>query len=483
MIVLSAVMIGVCAICFVNALTWVNKPFPGFLIYEPPYVGSISVRGWPGKTAGLSFMDRILTVDGQPIQKGKDVIDKVRQKKPGTPVHYTIESKQGLKEVTVPVTLFGLEDFFLAFFVTFLGGFILFLLGVIVVLFKPAKSTSWVFFILCFSLSSYMVTSFEILSTYFFVRFHYIALSVFPIAFFHLALTFPDRKQILNRFPALEYLIYAPAVLLAVGYLVYSSTFTEILSHGSSTWIPSYKLLGSIARLFMLFSVLSLIIFVLHSVYKASSVMARQRSRMILFGVTIAFLPPLVLTLLSFFMKFSFPWNFLVFFIIFFPASIAYSIVRHNLFDADEIIKRTVGYVVVTGIVVGIYALVSLGLNVVMGQYQIAQSRAFPILFTLGVIFVFNPLRNRIQALVDRVFFRKEYDYGTIVDKVGRAMASLLDLGQILKRLTQTFIEDMFINTGSVMLLTPEGKEYRVYLADGDKKEEVEKVVIDEITR
>ena len=132
----------------------------------------------------------------------------------------------------------------------------------------------------------------------------------------------------------------------------------------------------------------------------------------------------------------------------------------------------------VTGIVVGAYAVVSLGLNVVVGKYQIAQSRAFPILFTLGVILVFNPLRNRIQALVDRVFFRKEYDYGAIVDKVGGAMTSLLDLGQILKRLTQTFIDDMFINTGSVMLLTPQGEEYRVYLADGDKKEEVEKVVI-----
>jgi serine phosphatase RsbU (regulator of sigma subunit) len=55
-------------------------------------------------------------------------------------------------------------------------------------------------------------------------------------------------------------------------------------------------------------------------------------------------------------------------------------------------------------------------------------------------------------------------------------MTSLLELPQILKRLTQTFIEDMFINTSSVMLLTSAGTGYQVYIADGEKKTEVERV-------
>jgi sigma-B regulation protein RsbU (phosphoserine phosphatase) len=133
-----------------------------------------------------------------------------------------------------------------------------------------------------------------------------------------------------------------------------------------------------------------------------------------------------------------------------------------------------VGYAVVTAVVIGAYALVSVSFNVFMGKYQMAQSKAFPILFTMGVILVFNPLRDRIQALVDRIFFRKEYDYGAIVEKVGGAMTSLLELPQILKHLVQTFMEDMFINTSSVMLLTPDGKQYQVYIADGEEKHEVE---------
>jgi class 3 adenylate cyclase len=194
---------------------------------------------------------------------------------------------------------------------------------------------------------------------------------------------------------------------------------------------------------------------------------------MILFGVTAAFLPSAAAMMALHFLNIVIPWNFLVFFVIFFPASIAYSIVRHNLFEADAIIRRTVGYVIVTAVIVGAYALVSVGLNVALGSSQLAQSKAFPILFTLGVILVFNPLRDRIQALVDRLFFRKEYDYGAIVEKVGDAMTSMLDLPQILKQLTRTFIDDMFINTSSVMLLGAAGDGYQIILADGDRKEEL----------
>jgi len=282
---------------------------------------------------------------------------------------------------------------------------------------------------------------------------------------------------LLIRFPVLEYIVYLPALILIIAYQVYLFTFEAVLSSDSLSWIPNYREIATYNRTFTLIWVASLLAFVLHATFRASGILARKRARMILFGVTIAFLPSVIITFVVFFFKVNFPWNFLVFFVIFFPASIAYSIVRHNLFDADEIIKRTVGYVVVTAIVVGAYAVVSLGLNVVVGQYQIAQSRAFPIIFTLGVIFVFNPLRNRIQALVDRVFFRKEYNYREITDKIGGAITSLLDLGEILKRLVGTFMEDMFINTSSVMLLNPARTEYQVYLADGKGKRDVEGTV------
>jgi len=323
-----------------------------------------------------------------------------------------------------------------------------------------------------------MVSSPDSQTTYLLNNINTLTLCFFPATVFHLFLIFPDQKRILVRLPKLEYLIYLPAFILAVLYQIYYFSLSDIISPSSVSWMPAYRTLGAVTRLFTLFCAVGMIGFLIHALFKASNVLARQRARIIVFGVSIGFFAPVILMVAVYALKVNFPWNFLVLFVIFFPATIAYSIIRHNLFDADTIIRQTVGYVLVTATVVGAYMLVTVSFNVFMGQYQVAQSRAFPILFTLGVILVFNPLRDRIQSLVDRIFFRKEYDYGTIIDKIGGAVTSLIDLGQILNRLTQTFIEDMFINTTSVMLLNADGSAYQVYLAGGENYQDVEKTVI-----
>jgi sigma-B regulation protein RsbU (phosphoserine phosphatase) len=475
---LTLLILFVSVISFVGALSFLNKPFAGFLIYDTPYVGSMSIRDWPGREAGLKFLERVVSIDGQPVWKGQEVVTYARDRGPGARVHYIIKSKGQIREVSLPVTMFGFRDFFLTFVINLFGGLAIFGLGCIVYVLKPRVRTSWVFLLFCFFLGVYMITSFEILSTYRLVHIHYFALCFMGITLFHLGMIFPDRKQILDRFPALEFLGYPPALIIAVGYQIYFFNFPEMLSAGALSWMPDYKQIGTVLRIFSLICAVGMLACVFHSLYRASAISAQQRARMILFGATIGFLPPAVIMAAFYFLKVNFPWNFLVVFVVFFPAFIAYSIVRHNLFEADVIIKRTVGYVVVTAVVVGAYALVSVSFNVFLGQYQLAQSRAFPILFTLGVILVFNPLRDRIQALVDRVFFRKEYNYGEIIDQISGAITSLLDLGQILKRLTQTFIDDMFINTTSVMLLSTDGTTYQVYLADGENQQDVEKIEI-----
>jgi len=476
--VLVGIMVAISATSFVAALSWLNKPFAGFLLYEEAFVGSFKSSEWAGIKAGLKFLDRIAAVDGKPVLEGQDVVDTVRQKAPGTPVRYIVKSKEGTREVTVPVEIFTVKDFLLVFFVVFLGGSIIYAFGITVYLLKPNMRVSWVFLLESLWLGTYMVSGFEIQSSYILGRFHYSCLCLIATTLFHLFLIFPDRKRVLTRWPLLEYLIYVPALTIASGYQIYFSFFREASTSDVFSWVPTYTALGKAARVFALFCVIGFIAFVLHALFRAATTHARQRARVILFGVTMAFAPPMMIMILAFLIKFNFPWNFFPFFIIFFPASIAYSIVKHNLFDADAIIKRTVGYVVVTCIIIGAYVGVSVTLNLVMGKYELAQAQAFPILFTLGVILVFNPLRNRIQALVDRVFFRKDYDYGEIVEKVGGAMTSLLELPLILKRLVQTFMEDMFISTSSVMLLAPVGAEFQVFLAEGEQKETVEKVTL-----
>ena len=474
-LIVAIAMGAIYVVSLISSFSWINKPFTGFVVYYPPHVGSLALKEWPGTQAGLKYLDRIVAVDGRPVQTGQDIVDAARSRTPGTRISYVVESGNELREIGLPVVLFGVWDFVQTFLTTYLCGLALCILGVIVVLLKPNIYTSWVFLAFAFSLGGYLSTGFEIMTGYHLVRFHYFITVIYPFAVLHLALIFPDRKLILNRFPALEYLIYAPAAILVVAWQVYLSIFPDLLgSESLVATILSHKFLGTVTRIFLVINVLLFLLLVSHSVVKASTAQARQRARMILFGIGLGFLPPVVIMLASHVFKIPPIWQVLPFFVIFFPAAVSYSIVRHNLFDADAIIKRTIGYAVVTAVVVGAYVVVSLILNVLVGTSALAESRAFPILFTLGVILVFNPLRDRLQAVVDRVFFRKEYDYGAIVDRVGKAITTMLDTGQVLTHLTQTFVQEMFIDTTSVMLLNPATAEYRVYLAEGDRRSEVE---------
>lgn len=471
--VLTAAIVACSVFSLTKAVSWIGRSFPGFLVYHPPYVGSFSSQDWPGKKAGVRYLERILAVDDRPVFSGSDVLQAVAALKPGAPVRYTLAAKGLTREVAVPVRTFELKDFIIVFLPTFICGLAIFAVAVVVYVLKPNTATSWVFLVMCFCLGIYGITGFEIQSSYATVRLHYLALALFPFSFFHLGAIFPERKQILTRHRSLEYLIYLPPLALGLAYQAYFSTFPEIARPGAPSLIPAYPALSAFARVFTLFGFLSLIGLVLHAYFRSSTIPARQRARIMIFGVSIAFLPMGVLMFLAQRVSLYFPFNFIPILSIFFPVFIAYSIVRHNMFDADVIIRRTVGYVLVTTAVIGAYVGVSVGLNVLLGKYQPAQSQAFPLIFTLAVILAFNPLRNRVQRLVDRVFFRKEYDAGAIVEKFGIAMSSLLDLGLILRQLIQTFKDEMFINTSSVMLLSPAGTGFQVRLADGEGVREV----------
>ena len=470
---ISAAAILIAAACFYLAVTWVGKPFPGVLVYKFPHIGSFSCRDWPCVSAGLKFMDTVKSVDGKKIRGGQDVVHLAGTKPVGAPILFNITSKGQSRSTVLRVQDFSLGDFLLIFIVPFIGGMIFYTLGFVVYLLKPNTRTSWVFFFSSMIIGFYTVSGFEIQSTYYFANLHYFIIPFMPASLFHIGTIFPEKKQILIRNPWLEYMIYLPAMCLVVGYQLYLFTFSW---DNPPAWIPHISQITNVNRTFTLSCVAGLALLIIHSFLRASTIIARQRARLILIGITIAFLAPALIMLAVNFFKIAFPWNFLVFFTIFFPASIAYSIIRHNLFDADALIKRTLGYAVMTVILIVTYALISLSLNFFLGQYQIAQSRPFPVFFTLIFILVFNPLRNRIQDLVDRIFFRKEYDPKQIIDRLGTAMTSLMDLPQILRQLVTTFSRDLFIDNSAVLLLDNSGTSYQVRLSEGDKRFEMEGV-------
>ena len=100
------------------------------------------------------------------------------------------------------------------------------------------------------------------------------------------------------------------------------------------------------------------------------------------------------------------------------PVAVAVAVLKYRLYEIDRIISRTLAYVVVTGLMAGVYAgLVLLATRVLGVTTPPAVAAA-----TLAAAALFNPLRHRVQRAVDRRFNRARYD----ADKTVAAFASRL---------------------------------------------------------
>jgi len=109
------------------------------------------------------------------------------------------------------------------------------------------------------------------------------------------------------------------------------------------------------------------------------------------------------------------------------PVSIGVAILKYRLYDIDRIISRTLAYAIVTGLLVGLYAgLVLLATRVLSFHSSVAVAAA-----TLAAAALFNPLRRRVQLMVDRRFNRARYDADQTVAAFAACLKDAVDLDSV----------------------------------------------------
>ena len=109
------------------------------------------------------------------------------------------------------------------------------------------------------------------------------------------------------------------------------------------------------------------------------------------------------------------------------PVCMGVAILRYRLFDIDRLVSRTLGYAIVTGLLVGVYAgIVLLATRVVSINEPVAVAGS-----TLAVAALFNPVRRRVQRAVDRRFNRTRYDADRIVAAFAARLKDAVDLGSV----------------------------------------------------
>jgi hypothetical protein len=116
------------------------------------------------------------------------------------------------------------------------------------------------------------------------------------------------------------------------------------------------------------------------------------------------------------------------------PASMGVAILRYRLFDIDRIVSRTLAYALITGLLAGVYA----GIVLLVTQVMSITSTVAVAGATLAAAALFNPLRRRVQRIVDRRFNRARYDADRTVAAFAARLKDAVDLDEARAELLTT---------------------------------------------
>jgi hypothetical protein len=142
------------------------------------------------------------------------------------------------------------------------------------------------------------------------------------------------------------------------------------------------------------------------------------------------------------------------------PFSIGFAILRSRLWDIDILINRTLVYGTLTIAMTGILALVYLGSIIALqalfrGLFEQTSDVAI-VVSTLVIYALFQPVRMRIQALIDRRFYRRKYDAAKVVAAFSATLRHEVDLDQLREHLLTVVQETMQPAHVSLWLRPPE---------------------------
>jgi len=143
------------------------------------------------------------------------------------------------------------------------------------------------------------------------------------------------------------------------------------------------------------------------------------------------------------------------------PLSLGISILRYRLWDIDTIINKALVYGGLSLLLAAVYLGLIVGLESLLGLVSGQASQPVVIVVsTLVIAALFQPLRHRVQAIIDRRFYRHKYDAARTLAAFSAILQNEVDLSQLSEQLVAVVQETM--QPASVSLwLRPPGQERR----------------------
>ena len=403
------------------AAGWVREPFLGSF-YEHTLVFSD-----PGSETGawefnkvVSSGDRLVAINGEQVNTGKDVRKVLANFVPGENVTVTVEFKDGnTRELSILLQNFPEDGISVYLVLPSILSFIFLVLSIWTFGLRRNEPAGRAFTLFSSSFSIVTGTIFNLWTSHEFTLIWTIACAVAGGSTIALALSFPSSpRTIINR-PYLRWVGFVVSFVLVVMAAPYLFN-TEYPVEYISKWQNIY--------FFDAFAILSLIGFNFYYALYSQSPVVKSQARGTLIGAFFAFI--LLTGYLIFGNLFSIPfspWLFLP--VVIFPMVMGYNIMRFRFLRTDDLARQGAMYSLLTVVVTLGYAIVSAGAGFLFGNALPENYLAG--LFILVLALVLEPLRTRLQNLTDVLFFRGSRVVAEQLEDFSHRLTTALDLNAI----------------------------------------------------
>jgi len=154
-----------------------------------------------------------------------------------------------------------------------------------------------------------------------------------------------------------------------------------------------------------------------------------------------------------------------------------YTIVKHQLMDIKIVISKGFTYASLVGVITGIYILTVGIFQGIFGTTVFAQGSFLVNAFVAMVIAaIFQPLKDKIRFIVDKLFFKEKYDPQKVLKEFTWALSSLIEVDKILNLFINTVMKTLHIAKSSLFLNEKESGKFKINTTKGLNEETVEKI-------
>lgn len=413
----AALLLGVVA---QGSWSTIGRTFPGFCLLDNGTLAAFGTPDWTGWRAGLPLGTGVVVdVDGRPFERAGDLLHEVATRAPGTPLTYHVRSPTGVATWRVDTMRFGVRDFVMGFGAYLFIATAFFALGALALALRPDLLAARSLAASLGALGSVFALAIDQLTTYRFVALYQLAEGFMPAVLLHLVLVFPRERLSAGH----RRLAVAAGALLCLALALVELHFFYARPEVARLWNTATYLLLAPLGIFLVASLGE-------AFFRSDAPRQRAQAAVVFAGGLLAFVVPAVALLAFFLLGWSISVTWWAPLLPVFPAFLLYAIVRHNLLEAERVVRLAVGYAIATSVVVLAYAAALALLGRVLWPGA-ADSPAADFALVLAVAVSFEPLRRRVQLGIDRAFFRSRIDVARALERSSGELATLAEEREI----------------------------------------------------